>query len=171
MPNVKSTASLIFMVFILWSNDHTAQDKKIIRQTLSSAGSSQITTINGKSFTVQQSIGQASSIGTYHTNKNELRQGFIQPLKKVESNTKIEDPINVTIYPNPCSDFVQVDFEENYEDNINLQLFDITGKLISEQSDSFQKKITVDTSNISSGIYLLKIQINNRTITKKINKS
>jgi len=170
MQNPKSTTSYITIAFLLWSITLAAQEGKLQRQTLSSAGSSTISSIESKSILLQQSIGQASVIGTYHHNDNALRQGFIQPTNK-EVKLKTEELIVVTVYPNPCTDIVQVEFEKSQDHEIDLQIFDITGQLLEQTVQNNNRKVVLNTSKLSSGIYFLRIQINNQTITKKISKS
>jgi hypothetical protein len=68
----------------------------------------------------------------------------------------------VSIYPNPVNDIINV---ETTVENLNLELFDISGKLV---ATSEGKQMIV--SHISRGVYLLKINTNrsNQYVTKKI---
>ena len=73
----------------------------------------------------------------------------------------------VSIYPNPVREELNLEFEKVYE-QIELNLFDVTGKLIRkhEFSNSQKEKIQL---NLPSGVYVLQIQLDqNKRMTKKI---
>jgi uncharacterized Ntn-hydrolase superfamily protein len=69
-----------------------------------------------------------------------------------------------SIYPNPSSDYLTID--NKTEETYDLFLFDITGKLINQESIDKTKNLKV--SHYKSGIYFLKITNNNRTVVKKV---
>lgn len=76
---------------------------------------------------------------------------------------------NFMIYPNPVMDYLQIQ-TKNIFFNAYIQLFDIYGKLIHEQSFTDEQS-TVNMSNLASGVYLLKIKNNNKIIiTQKVIK-
>ena len=69
-----------------------------------------------------------------------------------------------SIYPNPTSDYIRLD--NKTEENYDLFLFDITGKLISQESIYKTKNLNI--SQYKSGTYFLKITNDNRTVIKKV---
>jgi D-alanyl-D-alanine carboxypeptidase len=74
---------------------------------------------------------------------------------------------NVKIYPNPASNVVNVDIEQDVK-NGKMQLYDMTGKLLMEQQLS-GKHTPVNTENYHTGLYLLKLQDDNgRVYTQKL---
>jgi hypothetical protein len=76
---------------------------------------------------------------------------------------------NIIIYPNPVVDYLHVRVE-NILSNVQIQLFDIYGKLIQEQSFTDGQSV-VNMNHLASGIYLLKIKENGKTlITQKVIK-
>ncbi len=56
---------------------------------------------------------------------------------------------NLIIYPNPARDFITI---ESPYDNVLFQVFDITGKLVLEESLKLKLKM-IDISKLSQGIY------------------
>jgi len=65
-----------------------------------------------------------------------------------------EDPLNrISVYPNPVSDILYINMKGN---NADIQLFDITGKILRE-INNFQSD-RIDVSSLVTGIYLLKIK-------------
>lgn len=70
------------------------------------------------------------------------------------------------IYPNPVESILKIDNKSNFE-IIQITITDINGRILSSTSS-----LTIDFSNYSKGIYLLKIAYNNGNIyTKKILKN
>ncbi len=61
------------------------------------------------------------------------------------------------LYPNPASDIINIEFDEIPETDIHWQLFDVTGRLLISEETIYQKNITIDVSEFSTGMYLLKI--------------
>ena len=78
---------------------------------------------------------------------------------------------NISIYPNPTKDELNIEFELIYPENVTLTLQDyLSQQLITENykncSGSYKKKI--DISGLAIGIYILKIQIGETVCTKKV---
>jgi len=65
-------------------------------------------------------------------------------------------------YPNPVDDYLHIDIEENF----TAKLFSINGTLLID----IKSKKTIDISNFSSGIYILKIQVEDKIYSRKILK-
>jgi hypothetical protein len=70
----------------------------------------------------------------------------------------------VNIYPNPTSDFINIDFDDNI--SFSVKLYDIYGKLLS----SYTRTNQINMGNLSEGIYLLEIKdlTSNQKRTDKI---
>ncbi|MEG1556575.1 MAG: T9SS type A sorting domain-containing protein, partial [Bacteroidales bacterium] len=77
--------------------------------------------------------------------------------------------IQLSVYPNPTTDMVYLQFVDVQPEGISYQLFDIYGKLISVQSIRSTHTV-VPMQNLSSGIYLLKINsgVGNEQVVKII---
>jgi polyhydroxybutyrate depolymerase len=65
------------------------------------------------------------------------------------------------IYPNPASNSVTIGIE-----NANVSIFDITGKLVLNISDSNNQ--TIDISTLSEGMYIVKINDNGKISEQKL---
>lgn len=75
--------------------------------------------------------------------------------------------LDLAIHPNPVNNELNISTDATIE---NVQILDMTGKQVSLTNiSSNQGKI--NTSNISSGIYILKATIDGNVITKKIVKN
>ncbi|MEP7168866.1 MAG: T9SS type A sorting domain-containing protein [Bacteroidota bacterium] len=76
-------------------------------------------------------------------------------------NSNIPQLNQLTIYPNPVSDKLNISFSENASETITVKIFSITGEVVFTEeiktaSDYFTK--TMDVTNISNGIYFLNVQ-------------
>jgi hypothetical protein len=63
-----------------------------------------------------------------------------------------------SVYPNPAKDKVVILFSEVPTEPIEIQLFDIMGKMIMNQFVLSQKQSMLDLSNLNKGVYILKIK-------------
>lgn len=78
------------------------------------------------------------------------------------------------VYPNPTMDVLYVEGKANAGETCNLQIVDVTGKPIIQQKHTISSEgvfqLTINTEDLSSGIYFLSIQLSERKSTHKIFK-
>jgi hypothetical protein len=83
---------------------------------------------------------------------------------------------NTSIYPNPFNDFLSIDFYLTKNNKLKLELFDLTGKLVFWYENENAIKgylplvISVPNHLISAGLYILKIEIGDEKVVKKLIK-
>lgn len=80
---------------------------------------------------------------------------------------------NINLYPNPITNNEMfLDFITTSKSNLNLEIFDITGKLINSiNKGSFEPgthNIKISNLNLQGGIYMLKINLGDYTTTRKV---
>jgi uncharacterized delta-60 repeat protein len=88
---------------------------------------------------------------------------------KTENPNSLEDyasSIVVKVYPNPFSDFIQIETED---ENVIATLFDMQGRAILQEIFSNTTKIS--THELPTGVYVLKLQTNNSNISKQMIKT
>lgn len=75
-------------------------------------------------------------------------------------------------YPNPCNENIFVQLPTLLSNNATIEIVDLTGKvLITKSIDNKQlNELSVNTSSLTKGIYLLKLTNENETFIKKIIK-
>lgn len=80
--------------------------------------------------------------------------------------------IHLTIYPNPISNVFSVAYETEQAADIHAELLTLDGKRIDTQTslNAMNGELTFDVSNLSSGIYLLNMNVSGKMISKKIVK-
>ncbi|MFT5215513.1 MAG: hypothetical protein ACI83H_000629 [Glaciecola sp.] len=167
--------TLFFFLIIFGIVSLSAQDtssNNLVRSTTGVSGSSENMTVNNKLYTIQQSIGQSSPIGTFTSDTQyTLRQGFIQPnvLAKIRD---VAIPLNLeaVIYPNPFVESITISFSEQITDKVEVAVFDLLGRLVFSKSYLADQKINVQFNNLSVANYILKVTTNNKQFIKKILK-
>jgi Secretion system C-terminal sorting domain len=87
------------------------------------------------------------------------------------SSSLIEN-IDFTIYPNPYNLSFNINFNILNNSNVKIILYDISGKTVKKIENSLLNQgnyeINVNTPELSSGVYFLKIEINNHSYSKKV---
>jgi len=81
------------------------------------------------------------------------------PTNDVEENNQDE----ISLYPNPSNGILKIDSKNNIIRGV--EIIDQIGKIILVQSEIIDQSI--DVSNLPKGIYLLKLELNSSTHTKK----
>lgn len=77
----------------------------------------------------------------------------------------------LSIYPNPASNFTNISFQSNTSGEIQINIFDLTGKQISSINEFIitgENHIPVGTEELQSGVYLLQISGNDFNLTKRL---
>jgi len=82
-------------------------------------------------------------------------------------NEQIGAKSKITIYPNPASSQISIDFTNSEVKDARISLHELSGKLI-KSVEKVNEIIQIDTKELKSGIYLLKIQANDISHFKKI---
>ncbi|QBZ97784.1 T9SS type A sorting domain-containing protein [Flavobacterium sangjuense] len=89
------------------------------------------------------------------TNQNDASSGLIGSISRIEftslSINEIEFNQNLKFYPNPTSNSVFLDIENEIIKNIYI--FDLNGKLVNNQKNSNNQ---IDLSNLQTGTYIIK---------------
>jgi len=84
----------------------------------------------------------------------------------------IQSLIKMKIYPNPMTEFVNIEYSLNSKGSVKIEIFDISGKSLF--SEVIGNKLEgnyiykLDTNELLAGIYLCKISQNKEIETQKI---
>lgn len=164
-------ASALFLALFQFSQAQNSTSDYLVRATTGVAGSSENISANNKTYAVQQSIGQASVIGTFYEGDDTFRQGFIQPnvLAKIIDATI---PLNMAavIYPNPFTESINLSFSEKINDTVEVSVFDLLGRLVFSKSYEANQYVNVQFNSLSVANYIIKVRANNKQFIKKILK-
>lgn len=79
-----------------------------------------------------------------------------------------EESKDLTVYPNPSDGLVNIS-SKGYSGETDLNVYSITGKKVFEkQYENMSAKTNLDLSNLSAGVYLMKIKNDQETSVRKI---
>ncbi len=79
--------------------------------------------------------------------------------------------IDISVYPNPSSGFIKLNYTTTKPSNVNIQVLDIDGKIILVQSEkqiAGINQFSIDLSHKSRGIYFIEFISGTEKIVKKI---
>ncbi|GAB4300704.1 MAG: hypothetical protein Kow0068_23880 [Marinilabiliales bacterium] len=104
------------------------------------------------SWTLGESI-----IETYENPYVIITQGFQQSRYIITNITEQTPVINISVYPNPTSDFLNIEVKDNTSESLLIELVDITGKsLLTKNIDNNHS--VLDMNQYHAGNYFLKIR-------------
>jgi hypothetical protein len=102
--------------------------------------------------------------------KGTIRVDNSAGLNEINSN----DKIGLKVFPNPVNNILHIDFTLNDITSGNIQLKDITGKIIySENLNSVigENSISIDLSALKPGYYFMILKRGKESFTEKIIKT
>lgn len=77
---------------------------------------------------------------------------------------------DIKLYPNPTTDYVDIQFKNNLSETFQVSVYDIQGRQVIPQSYYQNSKGTVNLSKLNAGIYFLKVINSNKTGIFKVIK-
>lgn len=69
---------------------------------------------------------------------------------------------NLQIYPNPTSDVINIHSDDLFQEKPEITIYSIDGKLIKKYISQNMNNFSIDVSKLTSGLYLIKVESNNR---------
>lgn len=140
--------------------------------------------VSGESYFVFVDIAGLDTAGAYHkvimTGSDQyFNLDFIVDSAKIHpavfvglNENKIERK-NFKIYPNPSNGKIYIECEFDAPSELSIELFDLMGKNVaniypSAMEESKQVTILSDQSKLSSGIYFLKLKVNDEVTNVKL---
>lgn len=155
---MKKTIHLIFWLFVSLNVRAQSLSPTIIN---SSGGSS---TVNGIIY--DYSFGEMTMIQTFTTPNLIVSQGLLQTRTDTAANGidkhQLFAPV-VSIFPNPTLQEVCFESEYQFPGKLHYELTDMEGRKLSEKELSIASgkiREMIDVSNLPSGVYLLKVLMN-----------
>ncbi|MCC5941587.1 MAG: T9SS type A sorting domain-containing protein [Balneolaceae bacterium] len=140
---------------------------------------------NGMSYTFTLSDDEtdavadnsARSIGDISLNKeaSSVEPRFILTASMFGNGGPDELPAAVALsqnYPNPFNPSTIIQYQLPQTSHVSLQVFDMAGRrvaqLVNEQISAGTHTVTFDASNLSSGVYMYRLQARSTTLTRKL---
>jgi len=89
-----------------------------------------------------------------------LTHGFQQKLIITTVEENLEDLVDVTIYPNPTSEMINIQFQTSPDKEILVSLLDGSGKLVkTDRIDVAMMNKTINMQDLPAGLYYLRLTI------------
>ena len=153
--NKKTQTLFVFILFFLISN---------AQEVVSSTGQQANTNQAHINFTIGEAIVGQTSVGN-----NKVNIGYQQAFLKIDAiDIKETQNWNVSVYPNPSQNFINIDWDNSNIKQLNYQIFSVEGKLI--KTGSGKELININISDIAAGNYFLYLQNKDKKQTYKIQK-
>ena len=153
---------IYLLITLLFCTTLLAQESAIKRASLSTAPQTSQT----GDFMVQQSIGFMGAMETQtHTNYNVTR-GFLLPQgTAVESlPTKME----WSLYPNPFSNHINIEFSQAVSGDMHITLFDVSGRLVYNKTHKAKQRQRIPFDALAQGEYLIQVKLMNQTFSTQL---
>jgi hypothetical protein len=128
------------------------------------------------SSTVQRSYSFTDASPIRGINYYRLRMVDLNAAEKTSAirNVRNQGSADVLIYPNPAKAQLVLDITCDKKDRANILVTDISGKqVLSRQSIGVTEglnRLNINTSNLTAGAYIIKIQLSDDVVVKKFNK-
>lgn len=138
----------LFSGMLLWGSVVLGQtiQNSVIASTGASASSGNVK--------MDYTLGEVV-VETFSAGGNTLTQGFHQTNLTLVAIENPELFTEISIYPNPASDVMNVDIPSGYS-LLDISLYDVTGKLILNKNQ-VSGKLTLDVATMASGTYYLQV--------------
>lgn len=109
-----------------------------------------------------QHYGSACVFNVKINHTQETGESFYEEMAKTSPSNTHSNFKGISIAPNPSSDFAKLDFELSQNNLINIQVFDLLGKIVKsiESNKNFSKglnNVKFSTSDLPSGSYFVVI--------------
>ena len=146
---------IIAFVALLMMTSSVIAQIQIERQALTIAGGELL----GGSLVVSQSIGQTAT-ATLQDENRFLTQGFQQPTSGVTNTSFVTTVNELRLYPNPTVDYANVQFITKEALQLNWELYNVTGQVLSRNKEGLQEGenlLTYDLKPYPAGLYFLKL--------------
>lgn len=98
---------------------------------------------------------------------NDLIGAFTRPISIKENNFSL----NMSVYPNPVSKEANISLTLENRTKVNIELFNVVGQKVIETTKNLNagnQNIKLNTHNLDSGIYMLKISVNGNSSTQRL---
>lgn len=168
------------MVNLQWTdNSQNEVGFKIYRSTVSDSGFEVIASLSAN--TTNYADNSTVDGNTYYYKvlafNNEITSDYSNTLTATANPNAISEDqwfSELMLYPNPTKDFAKLMFNSLKMGAVKVEIYSVIGNLFStmvfeKQTTTFTEKIGVD--NLPKGLYFVKVTMNDKTVTLKLNKN
>jgi hypothetical protein len=117
-------------------------------------------------FSFQSDTVANVSHGGWLIDEIQIGQGYGFCGGSIEENNNSR----ILLYPNPSGEIAYISTIGSFERG-SYQLLDLKGKLVKEEIISFSEQIPIPLQNIAEGIYILRLNLDNKSYVKRLIKT
>jgi ELWxxDGT repeat protein len=94
----------------------------------------------------------------------------VKILQKALANEPLTEDFLLNIYPNPAQDDLNVSFVTTTQGNFEATLYDLYGKIVSQQAVSPNANNSISTKNLNAGTYIFRLSNGEKQSIRKVIK-
>jgi hypothetical protein len=87
-----------------------------------------------------------------------------------EAKPKAERPVAIRTFPQPCREFVNLDLRGLQAVGVEVEVMDIAGKLLKKEPVSGNRIVSMTTSDLLAGTYILRVHAGGKAWTSRLIK-
>jgi len=94
--------------------------------------------------------------------------------KVISTSINNNEYVKLNSYPNPCTNFININLNSGNSSDVIIKLSDIAGKCVyssTKKGMSGSQTIRIDVSKFAKGTYILNVQNGNKNYTDKVIKN
>ena len=100
---------------------------------------------------------------------------FLDDISVVEptgSEELLKESLGFSFFPNPVDQTAQIKFNLSNSENVSINLFDISGRLVKTLADANMpagaNSVSFDKAEMNKGVYFLKVETSNGSFSHKV---
>jgi len=74
------------------------------------------------------------------------------------------------IYPNPCRDYLTIEFPQNKKNTTDISFYNMLGNLVMQEDNITTTRVQMNLAHLPQGYYLLSVNQNEKTLTGRFLK-
>jgi len=154
-------------------NSQTFFPWKLTNGTTIQAAKSDNNVDNIEKVEVDNASGQYTITVTHKGNLVGSNQDYSLIVSGIDQNLSLaNNDLGISIYPNPTADNLNFNLSNGNNEDLVVEIFDIQGRLVLFQEiTNGNDEFSVSLESLNSGLYLVKVTQDSKTITKKILKN
>lgn len=176
--NIRVVDSTLSTISVEWDAIDFADKYEVVYKTLDNSTSRRtiVSTNKAQLFALTKCTGYAVTVRGFCSETNgETSTAIIANTDCTDAVTTVPTDVDkLSVYPNPFRDILTVEIDLKRQSDLQLKLYDVSGKLI--QSRSLDKvnvglqQITLDYATLGDGMYLLSIETDEGKTVRRVVK-
>ena len=163
-----------------WSESGVGGDRRLILSagpfTLNAGQTQEVEYAFVTSFDSSATTSGSMSLGKLKTDIQKINTFYNQVNKPnclqsiTVGITEVANQNDFALFPNPAKSLITVSSTINGTVKTNYEIVDVLGKVVMQNENTGSDKFSINISDLNSGIYFLRLQVNNSVVVKKFVK-